>query len=71
MPMLKCFRLRRVQRWPEDGMRDVQVIVSQALRDEQRRRTGWIDAQTGGAIFARALSVWYRNGECVPAIVPG
>ncbi len=31
MPMLRFFRLRRVQRWPEDGMRDVQVIVSQAL----------------------------------------
>jgi len=29
--MLRFFRLRRVQRWPEDGMRDVQVILSQAL----------------------------------------
>jgi len=32
MPLLRCFRLRRVQRWPEDGMRGVQVIFSQALR---------------------------------------
>ena len=27
--MLRVFRLRPVQRWPKDGMRDVQVIFSQ------------------------------------------
>ncbi len=30
--MLRVFRLRPVQRWPEDWMRDVQVIFSQVLR---------------------------------------
>ncbi len=30
--MLRVFRLRPVQRWPEDGMRDVQAIFSQVLR---------------------------------------
>ena len=29
--MLRVFRLRPVQRWPKDGMRDVQVIFSQVL----------------------------------------
>ncbi len=29
--MLRFFRLRRVQRWPEDWMRNVQVISSQVL----------------------------------------
>ncbi len=29
--MLRDFRLRPVQRWPEDWMRDVQVIFAQVL----------------------------------------
>ncbi len=29
--MLRGFRLRSIQRWPEDWMRDVQVLFSQVL----------------------------------------
>jgi hypothetical protein len=29
--MVRFFRLRRVQRWPEDGMRNVQVVFTQSL----------------------------------------
>ncbi|MCZ6799168.1 MAG: hypothetical protein O7F12_01640, partial [Nitrospirae bacterium] len=32
--MVRVFRLRPVQRWPEDWMRDVQVIFSQVLTGE-------------------------------------
>ncbi len=66
MPMLRCFRLRCVQRWPEDGMRDVQVIVSQALRDEQRRQTGWIDAQTWEVILAGTLATLVLGMRLAP-----
>ena len=37
--MLRVFRLRPVQRWLEDGMRDVQVIFSQVLK--KRKKLGW------------------------------
>jgi len=30
--MVRVFRLRPVQRWPEDWMRDVQVMFSQVLK---------------------------------------
>jgi len=33
--MLRGFRLRPVQRWHEDWMRDVQVIYSQVLTDKK------------------------------------
>ena len=38
--MLRFFRLRRVQKWPEDRMRDGHVISWQVLRDEEIRHEG-------------------------------
>jgi len=57
MPMLRVFRLRRVQIRPEDGMRDVQVIFSQALRRSMRRIMKRVQAMTGIGLLAMSVVV--------------
>jgi hypothetical protein len=54
--MLRVFRLRPVQRWPEDWMRDVQVIFSQVLRWSTR-----VVRWAHGVMEQETLGAWVRS----------
>jgi len=50
--MVRFFRLRRVQRWPEDWIRNVQVIVSQVLNTAMKLNVFWKNSWMGFLLLA-------------------